>query len=129
MNPNKPIWGMRPSLASASVSPNDPNGGGGPRTTDATEEPLMPNAMSPRPHSLPRGRATTISVPLPRASLPDLPEEAKLKTLLRSVGVLDEWLEDNEGRSEDEVRLRRIKRWREEALEQLALELKRTPRP
>jgi hypothetical protein len=127
----KPIWGMRPSLASASVSPNDPNGGGAPRTTDVTEEPLMPNAMSPRLHSLPRERATTISVPvpLPRASLPDLPEEAKLKTLLRSVGVLDEWLEDNEGRSEDEVRLRRIKRWREEALEQLRLELKRTPRP
>ena len=91
----------------------------------------MPNAMSPRPHSLPRGRATTISVPvpLPRASLPDLAEEAKLKTLLRSLGVLDEWLEENEGRSEDEVRLRRIKRLREEALEQLALELNRTPRP
>jgi hypothetical protein len=87
----------------------------------------MPNAMSPRPHSLPRGGAPTISVP--RASLPDLPEEAKVKTLLRSVGVLDGWLEDNEGRSEDEVRLRRIKRWREEALEQLRLELKRTPRP
>jgi hypothetical protein len=129
MNPNKPIWGMRPSLASASVSTNDPNGGGGPHTTDATEEPLMPNAMSPRPNSFPRARATTISVPLPRASLPDLPEEAKVKTLLRSVGVLDEWLEDNEGRSEDEVRLRRIKRWREEALEQLGLELNRTPRP
>jgi hypothetical protein len=128
MNPNKPIWGMRPSLASASVSPNDPNGAGGHRTTDATEEPLMPNAMSPPPHSLPRGRATTICVPLPRASLADLPEEAKLKTLLRSLCVLNEWLEDNQGRSEDEVRLRRIKRLREEALEQLALELKRTPR-
>ncbi len=68
-------------------------------------------------------------MPLSRASLPGLAEEAKVKTLLRSVGVLDEWLEDNEGRSEDEVRLRRIKRWREEALEQLALELNRTPRP
>ena len=84
----------------------------------------MPNAMSPRPHSLPRGRATIISVP--RASLPDLPEGAKVKTLLRSLGVLDEWLEENEGRSEDEVRLRRIKRLREEALERLGLELKRT---
>src|SRR5215208_3759831 len=81
--------------------------------------------MSPPPHSLPRRGATTICVP--RASLPDLPEEAKVKTLLRSVGVLDGWLEDNdEGRSEDEVRLRRIKRWREEALEQLGLELNRT---
>jgi len=85
----------------------------------------MRNAMSPPPHSLPRRGATTICVP--RASLPDLPEEAKVKTLLRSVGVLDGWLEDNdEGRSEDEVRLRRIKRWREEALEQLGLELNRT---
>ena len=87
----------------------------------------MLNAMNPRPHSLPRGGATIICVP--RASLPDLPEEAKLKTLLRSVGVLDEWLEANEGRSENEVRLRRIKRLREEALEQLALEQNRTPRP
>jgi hypothetical protein len=87
----------------------------------------MPNAMSPPPHSLPRGGATTICVP--RASLADLPQEAKLTTLLRSVGVLDEWLEANEGRSEDEVRLRRIKRLREEALEQLTLELNRTPRP
>jgi hypothetical protein len=130
MNPNKPICGMHPSLASASVSPNDPNGGGGPRTTDPTEEPLMPNAMSPRAHSLPpRARTSTISLPLPRASLPERPQEAKLKTLLRSLGVLDEWLEENEGRSEDEVRLRRIKRLREEALEQLALELNRTPRP
>jgi hypothetical protein len=87
----------------------------------------MPNAMSPRPHSLPRGGVTTICVP--RASLADLPEEAKVKTLLRSVGVLNGWLQDNEGRSEDEVRLRRIKRLREEALEQLRLELERTPRP
>jgi hypothetical protein len=129
MNPSKPIWGMLPSVASASVSPKDPNGSGGPRTADATEEPLMPNAMSPPPHSPPRRRAITISVPLSRASLADLAEEAKLKTLLRSLGVLDEWLEANEGRSEDEVRLRRIKRLREEALEQLALELNRTARP
>jgi len=86
----------------------------------------MPNAMSPRPHSLPRGGAPTITVPLPRASLPDLPEEAKVKTLLRSVAVLDGWLEDNEGRLEDEVRVRRIKRWRAESLEQLRLELNRT---
>ena len=130
MIPNKPIWEMRPSVASASVSPKDPNGAGVPRTTDAAEEPLMPNAMSPPPHSLPpRARASPISLPLPRASLPDLPQETKLKTLLRSLGVLDEWLEENEGRSEDEVRLRRIKRLREEALEQLALELNRTPRP
>jgi hypothetical protein len=84
----------------------------------------MPIAMSPRPHSLPRGGATTICVS--RASLADLPEEAKVKTLLRSVGVLDRWLEDNEGCSEDEMRVRRIKRWREEALEQLRLELNQT---
>ena len=84
----------------------------------------MRSAKSPRPQSLPRGGASTICVP--RALLPDLPEDAKVKTLLRSIGVLDEWLEDNEGRSDDEVRVRRIKRWREEALEQLGLELNRT---
>jgi hypothetical protein len=84
--------------------------------------------MTSRLRGLPRvGEASTFSVS--RASLLDLPEEAKVKTLLRSIGVLDEWLQDNEGRSEDEVRLRRIKRLREEALEQLRLELERTPRP
>jgi hypothetical protein len=51
---------------------------------------MMRNAMSPPPRSLPRGGTTTICVPLPRVSLADLPEEAKLKTLLRSLGVLDE---------------------------------------
>jgi hypothetical protein len=48
-----------------------------------------------------------------------------VKTLVRSLSVLDEWLERNEGRTDDEVRVRRIKRWREEALEQLALLLER----
>jgi hypothetical protein len=42
-------------------------------------------------------------------------------SLLRSLSVLDEWLEDNEGKIADEVRLRRVKHWREEALEQLRL--------
>ena len=51
---------------------------------------------------------------------------AKVRTLLCSVGVLDGWLEENEGRSENVVRVRRMKRWREEALEQLRLELNRT---
>ena len=80
-------------------------------------------------HNEHRNHIALITICVPRASLADLPEEAKVKTLLRSVGVLDEWLEENEGSSEDEVRLRRIKRLREEALEQLALELNRTPRP
>jgi hypothetical protein len=43
------------------------------------------------------------------------------RELLRSVSVLDKWLEDNEGTIADEVRLRRLKHWREEALEQLRL--------
>lgn len=63
---------------------------------------------------------------VPRASLASSPKGATVRTLLRSVGVLDGWLEENEGRSEDEVRVRRIKRWRGEALEQLRLELNRT---
>jgi hypothetical protein len=41
--------------------------------------------------------------------------------LLRSVCVLEEWLEENEGKIADEVRVRRIKHWREEALQQLRL--------
>lgn len=69
------------------------------------------------------GQATTIYVP--RASLPGFPKGAKVRTLLRSVAVLDGWLEENEGRSEDEERLRRMKSWRGEALEQLRLELNR----
>jgi hypothetical protein len=81
--------------------------------------------MTPRLSGLPRiEQATTFSVP--RASHADFPEEAKLKTLLRSVDVLDEWLELNEGTTNDEVRVRRIKRLRGEALRQLRLELNRT---
>jgi hypothetical protein len=64
-------------------------------------------------------QATTFSVP--RAPLADFPEEAKLKTLLRSIAVLDEWLERNEPHTDDEVRVRRMKRWRGEALQQLGL--------
>ena len=48
-------------------------------------------------------------------------EERRVKTLVRSLNVLDEWLEQNERHTDDEVRLRRMKRWRAEALEQLAL--------
>ena len=52
------------------------------------------------------------------------PEEARrVKTLLRSLSVLDEWLDKNEGRTLDEVRLRRMKGLRGEALEQLRLSL------
>jgi hypothetical protein len=81
--------------------------------------------MTPRLSGLPRiEQATSFSVP--RATLADFPEEAKLKTLLRSIAVLDEWLERNEPHTDDEVRVRRIKRWREEALQQLRLELNRT---
>jgi len=39
--------------------------------------------------------------------------------------MLDEWLEQNEGLTEDEVRIRRIRGWREEALQQLRLNLAR----
>jgi len=35
--------------------------------------------------------------------------------------VLDGWLERNEGRTDDEARFRRMKRWREEVLEQIGL--------
>jgi hypothetical protein len=48
-------------------------------------------------------------------------EERRAKTLVRSLSVLDEWLDKNEGRTDDEVRVRRMRRLRAEALEQLGL--------
>ena len=54
-------------------------------------------------------------------SYPD--KASRVKTLVRSLSVLDEWLEQNEGRTDDEVRVRRIRGWREEALEQLKLSI------
>ena len=64
-------------------------------------------------------------LPVPRASHADFPEEARLKTLLRAIAVLDEWLDENAGRTDDEARVRRIEHFREETLEQLGLELDR----
>jgi hypothetical protein len=66
---------------------------------------------------------------LPRSLLAGFEEGTKVRTLLRSVEVLDGWLEENEGRLEDEVRVRRMKRWRAEAIQQLRLELNRTSSP
>ena len=78
----------------------------------------MRNSARPRQHGPPReGQARTIFVA--GAPLAGFAQGAKVRTLLRSVGVLDGWLEQNEGRSENVVRVRRVKRWREEALEQL----------
>ena len=51
------------------------------------------------------------------------PEEyRRAETLVRSLRVLDEWLEENEGRT-DEAHVLRIKRWREEVLNELELRL------
>jgi hypothetical protein len=74
------------------------------------------------PYEHDRGAQATI-IYVPRASLAGFPKGAKVRSLLRSVAALDGCLEENERRSEDEVRLRRIKRWRGEALEQLRGEL------
>jgi hypothetical protein len=49
----------------------------------------------------------------------------RVKLLLRSVRVLDEWLKDNDGQLEDEVRVQRVKHWRKEAIEQLKSKLRR----
>jgi hypothetical protein len=50
-------------------------------------------------------------------------KESRVKTFLRSVSVLDKWLKDNDGKLEDEVRVQRVKHWREEAIEQLRRKL------
>jgi hypothetical protein len=46
--------------------------------------------------------------------------EYRFGTLRDSLSVLDHWLEDNAGRVKDEVRVQRMKHWREEVMEQLA---------
>jgi hypothetical protein len=78
----------------------------------------MRNGMTPRPRGLPGGEVIFF---VTRVSPPGFPEEDRVNTLLRSITVLDEWLEDNQGRLEDEVRVRRVKRWRAEAMWQLDL--------
>jgi len=78
----------------------------------------MRNSASPRQHGPPRERQTR-TIFVSGATLAGFSEGAKVRTLLRSVDVLDGWLEDNEGSLEDEVRVRRVKRWRAEALRQL----------
>jgi hypothetical protein len=78
----------------------------------------MTNAKRSRLHALPRGVRPIF---VARASPPGFPEEARLKTLLRSIAVLEEWLEDNEGCIRDELRIRRVKHWRAEALRRLNL--------
>jgi hypothetical protein len=43
----------------------------------------------------------------------------RVRSLQRSLSVLDKWLEDNDGLIDDELRVRRIKHWRDKALEQI----------
>jgi hypothetical protein len=82
--------------------------------------------MPTRLRELPR-EAQSRQVPIPpTVPPPRYPEDGCLKTLVRSLSMLDEWLEENEGRAEDEVRIRRVRRWRREALEQLRLRLNLT---
>jgi hypothetical protein len=71
---------------------------------------------------LPGGGQQTKRVRVPQTLIPDYLKESSVTILLRSVIVLDEWLEKNEGHIDDEVRLRRVKHWREETLQQLRLE-------
>ena len=81
--------------------------------------------MATRIYELPtEGRSRRVPIP---PTVPPLryPEDRRVKTLVRSLSMLDEWLEQNEGLTEDEVRIRRIRGWREEALQQLRLNLAR----
>jgi hypothetical protein len=57
-----------------------------------------------------RNRRTHTTRCVPRSKHPSFLEEDSVKILLRSVRLLDEWLKDNEGKLQDEVRVRRIKR-------------------
>jgi hypothetical protein len=86
----------------------------------ASQEPSDANSSE---HSHRGGEEAATPRSVPPEILLNYLEGDSVKTLLRSLYVLDEWLEKNEGYTEDEVRLRRVKHWREEALEQLRLEL------
>lgn len=78
--------------------------------------------MASRKRELPKeGQRTRVFNP--PTMLPRYPEEYRLKSLVRSLFVLDVWIEKNEEHTDDEVRIRRIKRWREEALEELRFQL------
>jgi hypothetical protein len=79
--------------------------------------------MASRLRGLPGGGEQTKCVRVPQTLIADYPEESRVKTLLHSGSVLDKWLEDNEGKLEDEVRIQRVKHWRKEALEQLRRKL------
>jgi len=65
------------------------------------------------------GDGESTRVPIPPAVPHRHPAQRRVKTLVRSLSVLNEWLDKNEGHTDDEVRVRRVKRWREEALEEL----------
>ena len=45
-------------------------------------------------------------------------EGGSVSNLLRSISVLDKWLENNEGALKDKVRVQRVKHWREVVLRQ-----------
>jgi len=64
-----------------------------------------------------------VRMALERAAIDLHLERGCVESLVCSVSVLDQWLEDNEGKIEDEVRVRRVKHWREEALEQPSSDL------
>lgn len=74
---------------------------------------------------LPGGGDQTTRSRAPRTLIPNYLEESRVKTLLHSLFVLEKWLEDNDRKLEDEVRIQRVKHWRKEALEQLQLNLSR----
>jgi hypothetical protein len=78
--------------------------------------------MAPQLRKLPGGGGRT-RIHAPHTTFLNYEEGDRVKSLMRSLYVLDKWLEDNGGQIEDEVRLRRVKHWREEALQQLRLEL------
>ena len=71
---------------------------------------------------LPGGGEQTTRIHAPHTTFLNYEEGNSVKNLLRSLYVLDKWLEKNDGKLEDEVLLRRVKHWRKEALEQLKLQ-------
>jgi hypothetical protein len=90
------------------------------RKLPTSQEPSESFSKEDRPM---RGEGKTTPLFVLPEMLSNYLEGDHVKLLLRSVRVLDEWLKDNEEILEDEVRVQRVKHWREEALEQLRRKL------
>jgi hypothetical protein len=83
----------------------------GSRSLPLKETPERRRYMTNATAAQPSGTEEMATIFAPGAWSAGFPDEGKVKTLLSSIVALDEWLDRNEGRTDDEVRLRHMMRW------------------